>query len=36
MAQFIRMLPFKLENDPDRAKLFFVLAIKIFNNEIYE
>lgn len=36
MAQFIRMLPFKLENDPDRAKLFFVIAIKIFNNEIYE
>ena len=36
MAQFIRMLPFKLKNEPERAKLFFIVAIRIFNDEINE
>ena len=34
MAQFIRMVPFKLKNNPDSAKLFLVIAMKIFNEEL--
>ena len=34
MAQFIRMLPFKIEHNPKKAKLFLIIALNIFNEEI--
>ena len=34
MAQFIRMLPFKLKSNSKSAKLFIVIAMKIFNEEL--
>jgi len=34
MAQFIRMLPFKLQTNSNSAKLFVVIAMKIFNEDI--
>jgi hypothetical protein len=34
MAQFIRMLPFKLKGNSESAKLFLVIAMKIFNEEL--